>query len=998
MQPTQRPREWAELQNIDFFLEHLARAVERGQVPRESYDRLAPRYLERRAELVAVLYPGSPPVPVPAPAGVAVNVPAASTPPATVSASGGVAMPPAARPVQPREQRPVPWTTILTFTGAFLVIVAAAIFTVATWDLFGVEFKLVFLGVFTAAFYGAGHLVRTRLGLEGGGVALMVVASAMLLFDGWIAIDGYGLQGAWPWVGWLTVCAGVYWFSEVVVGGSFFGVIGAGAQIAWVWLLGEGLAWPLPQRLAGLSVVAVLWSLAARRETGRPGFASLARVLRVAAPVLVVGSLVVFTTNAGMAVADTAFLASALVFGIAMTVVVEFADLPVGVGALGALPLLAGALGLLDRGPASWVHVVLLALAVVAALLYELRRGGWGHGIAAVVFELLAALLLVDLLGWRAEPSLLFVAGVATSWIIASRLASTSGALGAWSIGAPQVAVVTEVGGWLVLLLASCAIPVASEVVPLAGVRVDGFAALVAGVVLACWVIGASVRPRALVGIPLLGMSLYVAAAVMAWGLPELHSALYALGLVVVLAVWFGARDLVARVWRIPAEFVLVAVRGLIIFVLLVGLAAEWYFFERASWQAGVLLGAVALFWAVDALMVERPRIGLAVSSALVVATVMVFAGAASDAPLASWVGPGAALVCACIAGALRARAGWTHWWTWGAGAAALASMLAVPGPTSGSFALACVLAAAVWLAAALLGRIPALAAFAALLGVFSLYALGLHLDLGSWWLVGLLAGACYLLVSALFVPESLLPRAWAGALSLAGFLGMVWTCLIALAAASGDPLAIQFGWPGSGGHELATCVGLLGVLVVIAGIARDVTFAPYVGVALVLVAYLIEVDTLDVGTVEWATTPLSLYVVWAGHRIRVAHSATHGRGTPLPDFLAAAIGLGIPALLAATPLAQDAPWVHLVWAVGLSLLAIGAGVALKVRGYFFGGVAALVFTAIVRSWWYLVAFWWLVLGIIGVAMLVVALTWERQRQLVATATHRVHEALLDWR
>ncbi|MDO8986741.1 MAG: hypothetical protein Q7V14_00755, partial [Coriobacteriia bacterium] len=78
--------------------------------------------------------------------------------------------------------------------------------------------------------------------------------------------------------------------------------------------------------------------------------------------------------------------------------------------------------------------------------------------------------------------------------------------------------------------------------------------------------------------------------------------------------------------------------------------------------------------------------------------------------------------------------------------------------------------------------------------------------------------------------------------------------------------------------------------------------------------------------------------------------------------------------------------------------VAIGAGVTYKVRGYFLGGVVAIVFVSVVRSWLYLVSFWWLVLGIIGVTMLVVALTWERQQSMVANAQQRVRQALVDWR
>lgn len=986
-------REWDELHKIDYFLEHLARAVERGEVHRASYDLLAPRYLERRAELAAIVAPGER-----AAAGTLVSgaehAPGAA--PAPVPAASPTPQPrPAPAPI-PRERKPVPWTTILTITGAFLVIVAAAIFAVATWDIFGVEFKLVFLGTLTAGFYGAGYLVRKRLHLDAGGVALMAVGSAMLLFDGWIAIDGYGLEGPWPWVFWLAVCSAVYWYSETAIGGSFFGVIGAAAQVAWVWLLGEGLAWPIPQRMAGIAVVAVLWALAARRASGREPFVTLAAVLRWAAPVLAAGSVWGLLQNIAVGPADWNYVLSALVVGLAATAVLDLTGLPRGVAAIAYMPLLAGIATMVGSTGGEWGHVVLLACVVVGALLYELYRRGWGHGALAIICELAAALVFADLLGWEPDATLLFVAIVATSWLVASRLLERAPANETWVRGASSMRIMTEAGGWGMLGLATFAVPAASGVVPLAGFAVTGRDALLVAGMLVVWGVAAVVRRRPAVGLVILGMSLYTAAAAMAWAVPELQSALYALGLIVVLAVWFLARFAADRVWALSRELTLIAVRVFSVSTLVLGVIAQAYFFDVIAWQSAALIVSVALLWLADALFAEESRFGLAFASAfLVLSAVVVADWMAPGSDSVGWAGPLAALACVAVAIPLRARQEWTGYWCWGAGAAALVATIVAPGPTAGSLAVALALTATVWLGAGVLGRSSLLAVPAVLLGYFALFALANHLDLSSWGTLTLIAVPSYALLSALFAPESLLPRRWADALAGAGFLGMVLLCVVAAAAMTQDPLAAEFGMDVSGGHELAFALGLLGVFVIVAGIGRAITLAPYVGVALILLAYLVEIDTLDVGTVEWITTPLAFYVIWAGSR---AQKGAVGRGSPVPDILAAVIGLGVPALLAASPLYQNEPWVHLVWAVGLSLVAIIAGVALKVRGYFFGGVAALVFTAIVRSWFFLVAFWWLVLGIIGVTMLVIALTWERQQHMVASAQAKVHEAMADWR
>ena len=75
---------------------------------------------------------------------------------------------------------------------------------------------------------------------------------------------------------------------------------------------------------------------------------------------------------------------------------------------------------------------------------------------------------------------------------------------------------------------------------------------------------------------------------------------------------------------------------------------------------------------------------------------------------------------------------------------------------------------------------------------------------------------------------------------------------------------------------------------------------------------------------------------------------------------------LGIPAVLAVRATGIEDAWTHAIWAFGLSLVAVAAGVAARVRVYFFGGVIVIVWVSLLYSFEYLVQFWWLLLGIVG--------------------------------
>ncbi|MHB9004387.1 MAG: SCO7613 C-terminal domain-containing membrane protein, partial [Coriobacteriia bacterium] len=931
-------------------------------------------------------------------------VPGAAVTATTAVSAPGIAVPPpaAAAPALVRRRRePLAWTTVLTFTGAFLVIVASAIFAVATWDLFDVVFKLVFLGLLTAGFYVAGRLVRTRLGLAGGGVALTVVASAMLLFDGWIAIDGYGWTGVWPWVAWLAVCSAIYWYTETSMGGGFFGVTGAAAQVAWVWLLGDGLGWQDAPRAAAIAVVALVWAYAGRRVANKAPFISLASVLKFAAPATAL--VAAFLALGGVLIGPTGWteIISALIVAVAGSAIIHIAGLPSALAVFGHLPAFI-AIASAHGGPGP-VHAVVLFALAAAYVVYEVYRGGWGHGVLALAAELGAWLTLAAHFDWASDVTLAVVAALALSWSVASWIIRAGAGPGARSdrayphSGAASLERITFYGGLALLAVCTIAAPAMREVIPLTGVDVAARDALLVLGLFVAWATLAVLHRLAPAAIVAFGVSFWAAAAWMAWLFPAWHSAYYAIALLVVAAAWLISHWHVARLTTLPAGLLAWMARGITAPILLIGFSAAVYYSRAATWEAALLLAATAAWWIYDALTDRRIPYGLAVSSALLVLGVAVAVSdlASSDSD-AAWSGALAAMVLVALGAVLRRESAWAGPWTWGAaGAGIVASMVAIddPGPLVVALALtaaACVLAA--WTSGFTEGAIVG-----GVVAVGSLFALAACIDSSPWVLFALVA-----LPSLGMLAPAVLLRSrdaasehsrWADAGLATGFVGI--SVLVAVPILADGAFYPNADWIDLGQHGLAAALLVFGAYVIAAGSFKELEFGAYVGVGLILAAYLVERSALDVGTAEWVSTPIALYLVWIGQHLARTRNTT----VPLAiDIGATAVGLGIPSLMASTLYAGAEPWTHLAWAVALALVAIGAGVALRVRAYFFGGVAALVFTAIVRSWIYLVSFWWLVLGLIGVTMLVVALTWERQHSLVAGARSRVRAVLSDWR
>ena len=374
---TLRELQLEEISRIDFLLNELARAVERGEVHHASYDLMAPRYLARRAELVDIITgqpaPAAPQTEEP------VEVPVLTPPVTEASATEPLEGPPdegtsfeptvpvltpaqTARATKPeRVAKPVPWTTILTFLGAFLVVVASAIFAVATWDIFSVPVKLAGLVVVTVAFYVASEVVNSRLHLRTGAITLAIVSAAMLLFDFWIVIDGYDLAGAWPWAVALLVCSVAYWGIELRLGGGIFAVVGAGAQLAWWWLFTYSLGLTIPWQMAGIAAVGTVWTVVGARVPSEGPLRPFGFVLRWGGLGAIAIAAIVATLDAVQIGPPTLSqtLACAVVGVGGLVAVWGFDRLPPASAAVAQIPLAASAVQFFALDVAWWQVAVL---------------------------------------------------------------------------------------------------------------------------------------------------------------------------------------------------------------------------------------------------------------------------------------------------------------------------------------------------------------------------------------------------------------------------------------------------------------------------------------------------------------------------------------------------------------------------------------------------------------------------------------------------------------
>lgn len=997
---------WAELGKIDYFLDNLARAVERGEVPRSSYDLLAPRYLNRRQELVEALTGAA-----------AASSAVSRTPRATAEkpARGwrpseadfsALGPPEQAQPATRTRRalpRPVEWTTVLLFLGAFLVIVASAIFAIAVWDVLGVGGKLGFMGGLTVGFYAAGWWARRKLGLVSGSVALFAVASAMLLFDGWIVIDGYGLEGALPWAVLLLMCSVVYWFTETRLNDRFFGVIGAAAQLGWWWLLGQGLGWPVVYQLAGIAVVALVWQVTSERARGDRVVGTLADVLAWAAPIVSVSACVglvldlALVRSAGAAEVTAAFVVSGSALAVMWRSEIGPTPLRNWLASALQLPLLAFAwTASVTTGPSWWIVAALAA----AALVYDslaIYQAGVSLSWVGLLAELTLVLQLCLVLDTTPRVTVLAVAALGALWAAASRLARREEPGMTAYTGLRGVAATADVGSIVVLLGSSAAVLFVTQQVALTGQPMTQPDAMLALGVLAAWLAAFIARPTGATLICTVLFSLYATASVLAWAVPNRTPAFYALGLVVPAALWLllaprferWAGPLVAQitVWLMRAAISLIGLAGLILGHELLATGTS------GAWEMAALSVAVSVVYFADALHNDS-RVGAAAAAGwLAIAGFEM--GTAVSGEMRLGVVAAAATAVLIAAGAAVAAKRWFGTRVVGVSSAAVASALALIGVAEGlHLAAALALCALAWaLSGFAVGQFAA--APASLFALGAAVAVLAALEVPGWVTLIVVGATGFALAAPTFTRRFGPGGRYATTGLLAAVAGLgAHAVLVSWGLESGVLVASE--WRNIGSQGLVIALIMLGVNLLGQAAAHRTEAAWYAGFGALLLALFAELRAVDVTQVELYTTPLAVYLAAMGY-VFIAQDRTRTYPVAM-DVACMVVGLGIPLLRSLTGSTPEEAFIHAMWTVGLSLLAIGAGVIAKSHAYFFGGVGALATVAFYRSFVMLVSYWWLVLGVIGVVMLVIALTWERQRMVVSETRERLRASFQGWR
>jgi hypothetical protein len=999
----------AQIAHIDFLLDELARAVERGEVPRASYELMAPRYLNRRSELVALI----------------TGVPRESARPAVspqvppVTAAGSQAFDeyfaPASGHVRsaPRPRKPVDWTTILLFLGAFLVVVASAIFSVVVWEELGTAAKIAFLGALTVGFYAVAWWANARLRLTVGSVALASVGSAMLLFDGWILIDGYGLTGPMPWAALLLVCSAVYWYTEVLLAARFFGVVGAAAQVAWWWLLGEGLGLPMVTRVAGIAAVALVWQVAAERGRGRPGVGGLASVLEWAAPIVAAGaSFTILVDLVFVGASDVKAVVAAGLTAIAAGQTMWRSGLlpklwngPLAAGV--QIPLLVSAwVATADAGGSWWVFGVFLVVALVYDVI-ALGSGGVAFLVVGLFAEASAVIELCRLLDLDPTWTLVALGGLAAVWALTSRLAgrlSAGGVLAGSRVR--ELARVTEAAAWGMLAATSLGLQaarMADSTLPIPGFdlgRSDAMAYL--GLLLAWWA-AVVARPRGAAAFVGSLWAFVTLSAIFTWRLPDGTLPLWAAALVVLCGVWLASagaqRRVYGELWGAVTRW---CARGLTYALFVVGTLGVLSFGGSGGaavlgvgpqWHPAVLAVVTGLFCLIDA---ATARCRSSAAFAGVALTISVYL--AVDAwPHAA--GRDIRLMAVAFAGLAISLA--AMWLSRHPRFGKLAGFLAAPAMVVASLLAAYLNGHDTWMSVPwnTLGWITIAAGWAAVsvVTVQSVsFVAGLVLIPAAWSALGVAPGSFAVLAvfgaaGLLLGVSSLFPLFRPGArLAETGSVLGAAGAIVILAPVIDGALS---------GHLLSVAYLLLAAYTAALAGLRDVEYTYYLAGFPLVLAVWTETGALSQPSPALFSTPLALYLVAVGH-LYLWQGRRRGLTRTYPvaiDVFAVLVGLGYP-LLAALQALPQREFVESLAVLALSLVAIAVGVGLKVRWYFFGGVVSLAAVAFYRSFSAIAEYWWLVLGIVGVAMLAIALTWERQRMVVSDTRDKLRRSFEGWR
>ena len=208
--------------------------------------------------------------------------------------------------------------------------------------------------------------------------------------------------------------------------------------------------------------------------------------------------------------------------------------------------------------------------------------------------------------------------------------------------------------------------------------------------------------------------------------------------------------------------------------------------------------------------------------------------------------------------------------------------------------------------------------------------------------------------------------------LAIAGCVALVFVAFAGWATLSEIGL-FDAGWLDFGWHGVAFVLAALGGFSILQSWRYGLEPALYVGCAVIMLAAFSEFQAFRLTTAELYSTSLAAYTIAMGYLY--AARRPERRVPAVTDILGVLILLWTPVVGALTAAPGPELFVHTAWAIGLSLVAIGAGIVLRVRAYLYAGSATIVVVALWRTASYLAQFWWVVLGVIGIAMLVIALS-----------------------
>jgi hypothetical protein len=981
-----------ELGKIDYLLDQLARSVERGEVEREVYDRMSPRFLERRADLVEVLRRRQVPIaPAPVPDG-------ARTPAAPAERE------PVARYVPPRSAAPrreVSAGTWMTVAGGFLVIVAVAIFTIYAWASMPALAKVAVLFAVTVMFYVGGDAVRTRMELPAAGIALTAVGSAMLLFDGWAVITSFGLAGAFPWAVLLLLCSLIYWATEARIAGGWFGAVGAVAQVGWWWLLGSALHLPLTGQIAGIAVVALIWAFASCRVDVDGPLGALGTVLRGGSLLLaaLMPAAMLARTVLDRGTEGLGLVAAALVVAVASTSVIELnaPDLRRYTAAL-HLPVLVALLANGDAGLAAGIGASF-------ALLYgsyAVFRGATGYAALSLAAAGLTVLALGQRLSWASTTTVgagagLFAAAAVGGYLLWRRRAAGTASPGdtpatqaglAWhALGMIGLAVVTFIG-----------VPVAAGGIPLSSAAVTGTHALLAAWALALWALTVAVTRRQPAGWLLFAWSFYALAAGVAWAYPGMRSAWYAAALVLLAVAWRQAEPLADRVLVVERATLTAVSRVLLLAVPVGGVLASAYFFTLRDAPVAVLLAVAAVAWASDAL---RSSDGWALAPAAAFGVAAAFVGGWHAAGLP------AAAIWAAAAGAAFALAGAFGRGRPGVRGAYLAFGGILPATLAlawgftdvGLLAGALALVTVGWALCALASDLPVLFGVA---GVFS----SLTLLATLWWRdpAPLVSYASYTalavvlfapVVFSLGVPGGFLRRSGrslaAAALATMGEFALLGLIQMSIGEPDIGTRALQIGQPALAWGLLAS-----GAIAVLWSAIEDFEPGGYLGYGSVLLAVLTFMNYARVTQTEFYLLPVAAYAIGIG--VLYARKGVGRRVPAASDGVAFTAAVIAPFLLSLGTYEPTVALGHGLWTLFLAIASIMGGLLSRTKLYFLGGITIASLEALYLSRSVLMALpTWVWIGLGGFFLIFGGVRFAR-RELTGSGSHRESGGFVGWR